>query len=199
MRLARVYVPRTSKHVSRSALQSLWVRRVPILQETCLRQYTSASSPIPPPLPTETTSKSSGLNDQLHPTGRPPLSPTARSSPTAAADPAAQTESIPAAETDGSSITGGYRTPLRVTNSSTPVAARDTVKVVYEAPLRKAVRGLKAFSISSLLLSSVMTPFILTMEAPLPTVARVSIVTAGTFSQTPIILSPVQIPTLSNY
>jgi len=180
MRLARLYVLQTSRHVSRNASKAVWARRISIFQDLCLRQYSSTTSPIPPPQPTETTSKSSGLNHQLHPTGRPPLSPTARSSPTAAGDTAAHAEPSISADTDVSNITGGYRTPLRITNSNIPVAARDTVKVVYEAPLRKPVRGLKAFSISSLLLSSAMTPFILTMEAPLPTVARVSIVTAGT-------------------
>ena len=192
MRLARVSVLQSPRHLARNAAYSICVRRGSLLQGTCVRLYSQATSPIPPPHPTETTSKSSGLNHQLHPTGRPPLSPTSRSSSPAAAaetpgeaDPAntataPQAESETVADAGVSSITKGYRTPLRVTNSSTPIAARDTVKVVYEAPLIKPVRGLKAFSISSLILSGALTPFIMTMEAPIPTIARVSVVTAGT-------------------
>ena len=191
MRLARVSVLQSPRHLARNASYSICVRRGSLLQGTCVRLYGQTTSPIPPPHPTETTSKSSGLNHQLHPTGRPPLSPTSRSSsPAAATEPSgevdsantatAQQESATVADGGVSSITKGYRTPLRVTNSSTPIAARDTVKVVYEAPLIKPVRGLKAFSISSLIVSGALTPFIMTMEAPIPTIARVSVVTAGT-------------------
>lgn len=188
MLVARVSALRTSENLLGSVVQPICIRRVSLLRSSCLRQYSQATSPIPPPLPSETTSQSSGLNHQLHPTGRPPLSPTSRSSSTSTAESIAQDESATtvSAETDSatasgvSSITGGYRTPLRVTNSNIPVSARDTVKVVYEAPLLKPVRGLKAFSISSLILSGALTPFILTLEAPIPPAARVSIVTAGT-------------------
>jgi hypothetical protein len=134
----------------------------------CLRGYSQSSSPIPPPLPTDSTSKSSGLNHQLHPTGRSPLSPTARNT-SANAD----AESTPSAEN------AGYRTPLRTVATNIPITARESSKVIYEGPLRKTVCRLKAFSISSLLLSTGMTPFILTVEANLPLVARVSMITAG--------------------
>ena len=74
-----------------------------------------------------------------------------------------------------------YWTPLRTTSTNTPIAARDTVKLVYEGSLRKTVRGLKAFSISSLILSTAITPFILTMEAPVPMIARVIMISTGPF------------------
>lgn len=124
------------------------------------------SSPVPPPQPTETTSKSSGLNPQLHPTGRPPISlkPT-----TASPEPA-----------PGNVDRAAFRTPLRTHRTDIPVSVKDSVKVVYEGPLRTTVRGLKAFSVSSLLFSAGVTPWILTMEAPLPMIARVSMVSAGT-------------------
>jgi hypothetical protein len=143
----------------------------------------AAAPSVPPPEPNETILKSEGLNPQLHPTGKSPLSPASRASSSATA--ASSTEASPSPIESsshggiGGSPTGGYRTPLRIAPSNNTIAARDTVKVVYEGPLRKAVRGLKAFSISSLILSASMTPFILTMEANLPMVARVSLVTAG--------------------
>src|SRR5579871_3008760 len=155
-----------------------------VLQRDCtgkaIRRAISTTSPIPPPLPNETTSKSDGLNPQLHPTGRPPIKPSAPSSQPPLREPNVnQSSFIESASEEAISPTGGYRTPLRTTPSK-PVAARDTVKLVYEGPLRKTVRGLKAFSISSLIFSASMTPFILTVEGSLPMVARVSMITAGT-------------------
>lgn len=152
------------------ATQPLYLRRE-CLRLSCIRLKSTAASPVPPPQPNETIVKSEGLNPQLHPTGRPPLNPTVRSSSIAA--------DIFPSESSSPPPTAGYRTPLRTTSSNSTIAARDTIKVVYEGPLRKAVRGLKAFSISSLILSASVTPFILTMEANLPMLARVALVSTG--------------------
>ena len=173
MRLARVqFIYNTTLSSSKNAPQSkICIRNVATFQ---VRQYSQSSTlpPVPPPRPTDSTSKSSGLNHQLHPTGRPPLSPTSRIASTTA-------ETAASSSVEQSPIVSEYRTPLRIKSSNTPQVIRDTVKVVYQGPLSKAVRGLKAFSISSLILSMGVTPFILTMEANVPMIARVSIVTAG--------------------
>jgi hypothetical protein len=153
---------------SRIYLQAVCIRRA---VWPCLRGYSQAASPVPPPYPTETTSRSSGLNHQLHPTGRPPLNPKAAS---ASAD-------IPQpSKVDDAKVTGEYRAPLRTVSTSTPISVRDSVEVVYEGPLRKTVRVLKAFSISSLFLSATISPFILTIDANIPMAGRVSMVTVGT-------------------
>jgi len=157
---------------SRIVTKPVFRRKVVGIHGLCLRSYSQSISPIPPPLPTDTTSKSSGLNHQLHPTGRPPLNATAR---TASTGP----EVCDKATVERSTITGGYRTPLRVSSSNTPVNTRNSVKVIYEGPLRRTVRGLKAFSMSSLILSTTMTPFILVSEANIPMIARVSMISAG--------------------
>jgi hypothetical protein len=154
---------------------SLHFRGRPVLPALCIRWQSTASksSPVPPPQPTETTSKSSGLNPQLHPTGRPPITLKPTQSNTVLR------ESSPPPET-GNGEKGAFRTPLRTQRTDIPVSVKDSVKVVYEGPLRTTVRGLKAFSVSSLLFSAGVTPWILTMEAPVPMIARVSMVSAGT-------------------
>ena len=173
MRLARVqFIYNMMLSSSKNAPQSkICIRNVTTFH---IRQYSqsSTSPPVPPPRPTDSTSKSSGLNPQLHPSGRPPLSPTSR-----IASPTAETAASPSVEQ--SPIVPEYRTPLRIKSSNAPQAIRDTVKVVYQGPLSKAVRGLKAFSISSLILSATMAPFMLTIEANVPMIARVSMVTTG--------------------
>jgi hypothetical protein len=179
MRVVGLYLLHCSRDASRSALRQVCIRKLPSSHVICLRQYSQTTASVPPPLPTETTSQSSGLNHQLHPTGRSPLNTATRPVSTTAETATTPDASTSVPETKPSDITGGYRTPLRVAASNIPVSARESVKVVYEGPLRKTVLGLKAFSISSLLFSASMTPFILTMEANLPMIARVSIVTAG--------------------
>ena len=173
MRLARVqFIYHTTLSSSKRALPStICIRNVTTFD---LRQYSqSSTSPVlPPPRPTDSTSKSSGLNHQLHPSGRPPLSPISRIASTT-------TETAASSSVEQSPIVSEYRTPLRVKSSNTPQLIKDTVKVVYRGPFSKAVRGLKAFSISSLILSTCLTPFMLTMEANVPMIARVSMVTAG--------------------
>src|SRR5579859_1632166 len=148
------------------------IRHRIVVRGVCLRLYSQSSTPVPPPAANEITSKSSGLNHQLHPAGRPPLNPLHTASTTA------ETYATMRSTDPVTPVAGGYRTPLRVP-SNAPVSARNTVKVVYEAPYRKTVRGLKLFSVASLVLSTSMTPFILSMEANLPMVARVSMITAG--------------------
>jgi hypothetical protein len=173
MRLARAqFVYGTTLCSSKNVFPSkICIRSVTIFP---FRPYSqSSTSPaVPPPRPTNSTSKSSGLNYQLHPNGRPPLSATSRIASTTA-------ETAASASVEQSPIVAEYRTPLRVKSSNTPQVIRDTAKVVYKGPLSKAVRSLKAFSISSLILTTSVTPFLLTMEASVPMTARVSMVTAG--------------------
>ena len=182
MRLAGVqFIPCLRFPSSNAAFQSIRIRH---RARMCNRQYSQSIPPVPPPLHTDTTSKSSGLNHQLHPSGRPPLSPKPRMTSTTIETSANIDSNSTIEENQPAAVIGGFRTPLRVQSSNTPVSIRDTVKVVYEGPLRKTVRGLKAFSISSLILSTGMTPFILTMEANLPMIARISMLTAGSPSKT---------------
>jgi hypothetical protein len=128
-------------------------------------------STVPPPTPTETTSRSSGLEHQLHPSGRPPINPIQRNlAPT-------DTQNFsPESAAQSVYATGGYRTPLRTAATNVPVSTRDSIKVVYKGSLGQTVRGLKAFSISSLMFSAGMAPVILLMEADLPMAARISLV-----------------------
>jgi len=121
------------------------------------------------PLPTDNTSKSEGLYPQVHPSGRPPLNPKS-------AKPIQDEIPIEGVSTPA---TPGYRTPLRTTSSNIPVRLEDGIEVVYDGPFRVAVRRLKAFSISSLLLSGAMTPVILAVDAPIPHAARLGIIVAG--------------------
>ena len=170
----------TSPILSRNAIRPSLIHLNPIFRSTCLRKYAQSSSPIPPPQHSTTTSQSSGLNHQLHPEGRPPLSAKPRPTSTTAQSAKATESNVNSTATaENPNPATVYRTPLRTTSSNIPIAARDTVKLVYEGPFRKTVRGIKAFSISSLVLSTTMTPFILTMEAPLPMVARVAMITTG--------------------
>jgi len=178
MRVIRLQVLNPSPILSRNTVRLSLVH--PVFHSTCLRTYAQSPSPVPPPQPSSTTSKSSGLNPQLHPEGRPPLSPKPRPASTTVQS-TAQTESnVKPTSTPENPSPAVYRTPLRATSSNTPIAAKDTVKLVYEGPFRKTVRGLKAFSISSLILSTTLTPFIMTLDAPLPMIARVAMVTTGT-------------------
>src|SRR5271154_818112 len=181
MQVIRLQLIHTSPIISMNAIRPSLIHLNPIFRSTCLRKYAQSSSPIPPPQPSTTTSQSSGLNHQLHPEGRPPLSAKPRHTSTAQSAQATESNVNSTATAENPNPAAIYRTPLRTTSSNTPIAARDTVKLVYEGPFRKTVRGLKAFSISSLVLSATMTPFILTMEAPLPMVARVAMVTTGPF------------------
>lgn len=179
MRVFRLQVIHSTPVVSRNAIRLSSVRLTPIFRPTCLRKYAQSSSPVPPPRPSTTTSQSSGLNHQLHPEGRPPLSPKPRPASTTAQSTSKNESNVTSTSAPENPSPAVYRTPLRATSSNTPIAAKDTVKLLYEGPLRKTVRGLKAFSVSSLILSVTMTPFILTLEAPLPTIARVAMVTTG--------------------
>ena len=180
MRLIRVDFVRTAPLGCRTITRASSIRGPPSLRSTFVRWYNAhATSSIPPPEPSETTSQSSGLNPQLHPEGRPPISTKPRLASAAANSSPKNDSKVTSASIADSTNPALYRTPLRTTSSSAPVTARDTVKLLYEGPLRKTVRGLKAFSISSLILSTSMTPFILTMEAPLPMIARVAMISTG--------------------
>ena len=155
----------------------------------CIRLQSTAprSPPVLPPQPRDTTSISGGLNLELHPTGRHPT--------LAKAVPSIQSESPlqnPAQSTPPTADPGGrgtFRTPLRVQRTNIPVSVKDSVKVVYQGPLKTTVRGLKAFSASSLVFSVGVTPWLLTMEASLPMVARVSMVSVGVLPQTILLTS----------
>ena len=122
------------------------------------------------PLPTDSTSKSEGLYPQVHPSGRPPLSPKTTT----------VSQAKPANQESPAIATRGYRMPLRTAASNIPVRLEDGIETVYEGPFRAAVRRLKAFSISSLILSTTMAPVILSVDAPIPHAARLGIIAAGT-------------------
>ena len=170
------------KTISASALsrpafncaQQVWLRQAARGSLVAFRCQSTSTTPQP----TNTTSKSEGLYPQVHPSGRPPLNPKSEK-PTQAEAPIEET-STPA--------TPGYRTPLRTTASNIPVRLEDGIEVVYEGPFRVAVRRLKAFSISSLILSSTMAPVILSVDAPIPHAARLGIIVAGSLLQFPTLV-----------
>lgn len=175
MHLIRITVICSQTTLKRGGSLSVCAYRGVLFQGKYVRQYSQTASPIQPPRATDSTSQSSGLNHQPHPAGRPPLNPKASITSTTAETVANPDKKPPIDET---AVAHVYRTSLRMPSNG-PTSTRELAKVVYEGPLRKTVRGLKAFSISSLILSTAMTPFVLTMEANLPMVARVTMITAG--------------------